>query len=53
LANGMNLGPKQLVVAFEKCKQSPLGKHSFVLYEMDPPSGRTCSGLRRVRCVRT
>ena len=26
--------------AFEQCKQSPLGKHSFVLYEMDPPPGR-------------
>jgi hypothetical protein len=41
LASGMNLGPKQLVAAFEKCKQSPLGKHSFVLYEMDPPPGRS------------
>ena len=40
LANGMNLAPKQLIAAFDKCKQSPLGKHSFVLYEMDPPSGR-------------
>jgi hypothetical protein len=37
----MNLAPKQLIAAFEKCKQSPLGKHSFVLYEMDPPPGRS------------
>ena len=40
LARGMNMAPKQLGAAFEQCKQSPLGKHSFVLYEMDPPPGR-------------
>jgi hypothetical protein len=36
----MNMAPKQLGAAFEQCKQSPLGKHSFVMYEMDPPPGR-------------
>ena len=40
LANGMNLSPKQLIDAFDECRRSPLGKHSFVLYEMDPPPGR-------------
>ena len=40
LARGMNMMPKQLAAAFEQCKQSPLGKRSFVLYEMDPPPGR-------------
>ena len=40
LANGMNLSPNQLIAAFDECKRSPLGKHSFVLYEMDAPKGR-------------
>ena len=40
LARGMNMAPKQLGAAFEQCKQSTLGKHSFVMYEMDPPPGR-------------
>ena len=29
------MAPKQLGAAFEQCKQSPLGRHSFVMYEMD------------------
>jgi hypothetical protein len=40
LARGMNLGYKQLAAAFAQCAKSPLGKHSFVLHEMDPPEGR-------------
>ena len=40
LARGMNMGYKQLAAAFAQCQKSPLGKHSFVLYELDPPEGR-------------
>ena len=28
----MNLTQKQLTAAFNRCKESPLGKHSFVIY---------------------
>ena len=37
---GVAQAPKQLGAAFEQCKHSPLGKHSFVMYEMDPPPGK-------------
>ena len=40
LARGMNLTQKQLTAAFNRCKESPLGKHSFVIYEQDAPAGR-------------
>jgi hypothetical protein len=36
----MNLTQKQLTAAFNRCKESPLGKHSFVIYEQDAPAGR-------------
>ena len=36
----MNMGYKQLAAAFGQCAKSPLGKHSFVLYELDAPPGR-------------
>jgi hypothetical protein len=36
----MNMTQKQLTAAFNQCRQSDLGKHSFVLYEQDAPPGR-------------
>jgi hypothetical protein len=40
LARGMNMTQKQLTAAFSQCRQSDLGKHSFVMYEQDAPPGR-------------
>jgi len=40
LRNSMNLTQKQLTAAFNRCKESPLGKHSFVIYEQGAPAGR-------------
>eukprot|EP01046_Picozoa_sp_COSAG06_P012533 COSAG06_NODE_739_length_12671_cov_28.300907_9_plen_104_part_00 len=36
----MNMTQKQLTAAFNQCRQSDLGKHSFVMYEQDAPPGR-------------